>query len=308
MSALAKLRKEVTAADLAAVESLLGEIHDAKSLSRLSLESRRTELHDELQKFAQHDDDTHASAALFFGGRPVVGSHGIASDFGGRALQSFQELITKQLADETVGLGQRGIVPQRDAARLHITNIVRGSFGFLLEEVDSQERLVQSQLALTMEKVTDLIASLGSEDEEHYRAILENLDPRVLAQAKDFFTLLDQADATFRLVQGSHDFAFSRSDVHRATERATTTRVSEDTERVEGILLGVLPDAHQFEFELTNGAVIRGKVTREFGRDLRALSRELHDKEALATLLVRRVYRASTVVRESFTLAAIKPA
>ena len=35
------------------------------------------------------------------------------------------------------GLGQRGIVPNKGASTLHITNIVRGSFGFLLEEVQS---------------------------------------------------------------------------------------------------------------------------------------------------------------------------
>ena len=47
-------------------------------------------------------------------------------------------------AHDTVGLAERGTVPRRSSSTLHITNIVRGSFGFLLEEVQPQLQMMDS--------------------------------------------------------------------------------------------------------------------------------------------------------------------
>lgn len=107
-----KLERDRIRADLASVNALVDQLKDEDVMS---LESRRNEL---LSSIAAMDKDeigtAVASAALFFGGRPVVGSHGIETEFGGEAIAKFQDLVAKLLAShETGGLGQRGIVPSQ---------------------------------------------------------------------------------------------------------------------------------------------------------------------------------------------------
>jgi hypothetical protein len=127
MSSLRKLERDRARAVLASINATLEQLTDEDVMMRFGLESRRDEL---LASIGDLDkvEDHSASAALFFGGRPVVGNRGIESEFGGNVLTKFQDLVAKLLAAQEVGsLGQRGVVPNKAAATLHITNIVRGS-------------------------------------------------------------------------------------------------------------------------------------------------------------------------------------
>uniref|UniRef100_UPI00261B29EC hypothetical protein n=1 Tax=Dokdonella sp. TaxID=2291710 RepID=UPI00261B29EC len=139
MSSLRKLERDFVHADFVAVSALLNQLSDEDVMSRLSLEARLEELRQRIAQFGAEPTAPMASASLFFGGRPVVGGRGIESEFAGAAVTKFQDIVAKVLAHETRGLGQRGIVPNKGAATLHITNIVRGSFGFLLEEVQPHQ-------------------------------------------------------------------------------------------------------------------------------------------------------------------------
>ena len=65
---------------------LLAQLGDEDVMARLGLEARR----DELQQTIAHLDEARrepvASAALFFGGGPVIGARGIESEFAGSAV------------------------------------------------------------------------------------------------------------------------------------------------------------------------------------------------------------------------------
>jgi hypothetical protein len=304
MISLRKIERDHLAADLAAVETLIGRLTDEDVMMRLGLEERREELRRELESL-QESEGTTAAAALFFSGRPVVGGLGIESEFGGKAVWTFQDLVAKQFAQEAGGLGQRGIVPNKAATRLHITNVVRGSFGFLLEELEPS--LLDSSLKAAVDNVSRLMAAFGEDDEDRFEAAVENIDQRVLATAREFFSLMRQDGATFRIVAGETDRSFDAALVERAAERASLTEVDDVDDQIAGILAGVLPDAHMFEFR-TDGerGVIRGKVDKAIPTaDLMALSREWLEKPSRAIVTVRRVLRAHEVVRESFTLLSL---
>lgn len=153
MGSLRKLERDYVSADLAAVENLIDRLTDEDVMARFGLEARRDELRQSLAALAPQDDLT-ASAAIFFGGRPVVGSSGIESEFAGNAVAKFQDLVAKLFAQqENGGLGQRGVVANKAATRLHITNIVRGSFGFLLEDVSPQGALIETNLKVAADAV-----------------------------------------------------------------------------------------------------------------------------------------------------------
>ena len=140
MTSLRKLERDFAHADLAAVQGLLAQLGDEDIMARFGLEARRDELQQTIETLDAAPDEPVASAALFFGGGPVIGARGIESEFAGSAVTKFQDIVAKVLAHETGGLGQRGIVPNKGASTLHITNIVRGSFGFLLEEVQPHQQ------------------------------------------------------------------------------------------------------------------------------------------------------------------------
>jgi hypothetical protein len=258
----------------------------------------------------QRADEPVASAALFFGGGPVVGARGIESEFAGTAVTKFQDIVAKVLAHETGGLGQRGIVPNKGASTLHITNIVRGSFGFLFEEMGSQQQLVETPLKAAVDEATRLLDAFGEPDEEQFRSAVETIDQRVLATARDFFDLMRQSGATLRLVAGETDRSFGAEAVTRAAERATSTTVEDAEETMRGQLAGVLPDAHQFEFRTaTDRGTVRGRVSRALSSDqLTRFNRDWVNVDAIARLHVKRVRRSGAVVREGFTLLGLEAA
>jgi hypothetical protein len=304
MSSPRKLERDFAYADIAAVSSLLDQLGDEDVMARFGLEARLQELQTAMAQLSEAPEESTASAALFFGGRPVLGSRGIESEFGGAAITKFQDLVAKVLAHETGGLGMRGVVPNKGASTLHITNIVRGSFGFLLEEVQPQQQLMDTTLKTAVDEATRLLDAFGEPDEEQFRSAVETIDQRVLGTAREFFDLMRQSGATLRLVAGETDRSFGADAVARAAERATSTTVEDVQETIRGQLAGILPDAHQFEFRAgAERGSIRGRVDRAFAADeLTRFNREWVNVDASARMHVKRVLRNGAVVREGFTL------
>jgi hypothetical protein len=308
MTSLRKLEHDRTRAELASLEALLDQLHEQDLMMRLGLEARRDELIAAIQHFDEQEEAT-ASAALFFGGRPVAGSRGIESEFGGSAVTKFQDLVAKLLAREIGELGQRGVVPNKDAARLHITNVVRGSFGFLLEEIEPQQEMVRTALKSAVDNASKLLRAFTEPNDEKFQEAVEAVDNRIVSTAREFFDLMRDSGATLRLVAGESDDSFGAQAVARAAERAETTDVEQAEETIEGQLNGVLPDAHQFEFRTTGPrGTIRGKVDRKLtNEELAIFNRQFVNVPAKVRLQVRRVRRSGVVVRESFTLVKLEP-
>jgi hypothetical protein len=307
MTSLRKLERDYIKANISAVTALLDRVGDRDVMSRFGLQDQLDELNEELAKIEAAPMETLASAALFFGGKPVAGSQGIESGFAGSAVGQFQDLVSMIHAHDTVGLAERGTVPQRASSTLHITNIVRGSFGFLLEEMRPQLQIIDSSLKTAVGEATRLLEAFGEDDEEQFRTVVEDIDQKVLATTGEFFDLMRKSGATVRLVSGSTDRSFSSDAVARAVDRARTTTVVDATDTVSGQLAGVLPESHQFEFRTTDErGTIRGKVDRDLTpHQLGLFNKEYVNVQARARLKVKRVLRNQTVVRERYTLVGI---
>jgi hypothetical protein len=306
MTSLKKLERDRTAADLASVESLLAGLTEEDVMARLSLEGRRDELQQHLAEMVVGFDDGLASAALFFGGRPVAGQRGVESEFAGNAVAKFQDLVAKLLVQEFGDLGQRGPVPNKAASTMHITSIVRGSFGFLMEELQPQGQLVDTALSKAVDEASRSMAAFGSDDESEFQTAAGEVDSRVLATAGEFFGLLGENHATLRLVTSDHDDAFSANAVQLAVQRAATTVVREDFDAVPGQLNGALPEGHMFEFTNVLGAVIRGRVDRAIPTDqLMQWNLTLLNTDVTARFKIRRVFKDGEFVRESHTLLGL---
>lgn len=309
MSSMRKLERDYLKANIAAVTGLIERVGSRDVMSRFSLKSQLAELQDALAKFEAAPAETFASAALFFGGKPVIGSQGIESGFAGSAVEQFQDLVSMIHANDTGGLAERGTVPRRAASTLHITNVVRGSFGFLLEEVQPQLQIMDSPLKSAVDEATRLLDAFGEEDEENFRTAVEEIDQRILASTQGFFDLMRRSGATMRLVAGNADRSFNAEAVARAADRAKTTTVEEVEEDLAGQLAGVLPESHQFEFRVADDrTTIKGKVDRDLpAHQLGLMGKELVNVNAKARLKVKRVSRNQVVVRERYTLLGVEP-
>lgn len=263
---LKKLQLDSMCADLAAVEALLAmRSEDEDPTGWLQLTVRRDELQEQI-RVAQAVEDVYASVGLFFGGRPVVGSRGIRADFAGQVVAQFQDLVSKRLASlESGPLAARGPVPLREKAQLMITDVARGSFGFVLEEDPSAEALTDTPLHQVVEEMSELIFRMSLPEDEIFESKSEALDERLLASMQRFFQLLDDGGATLRIVQGEKNLAMDAEAIRLARSRSEALQiVQRNDEEMQGVLY-LLPATRRFELHGGSDpkAVVKGNVSPE---------------------------------------------
>lgn len=260
-----KLEIESLSAEVATVESLLGKRSpEDDPIGYFQYSQRLAGLNRKLEDLGQAPELT-AAIALFFAGDPVVGSHGIRADFAGRAVEIFQDIVSKRFAANELGdLGGRGPVPLRSRSDLLLTNVTRGSFGVVLEEAYDNHPLAETQLKVVLDDVVNSINVASMEDNGPFEELLETIDHRYLRSLGEFFELLDDKSATVRVVEGDQDKQLNPVEVHRARERTSSARIEErEDEPLVGTLY-LLPAHRRFELVLENGESIWGPVASEF--------------------------------------------
>jgi hypothetical protein len=259
-----KLEKGALQADLSSVNSLLKMAKEVGDIiGEFQLSKRKKFLEDEITRILEEPDKS-ASVALFFGGKPVYGSRGISTDFAGHVLETFQELISKTYAIKERGsMGKRGPVPLEKSNQLMITEITRGSFGFILDELDNQNDMFDTGLKLIVEEITSLIERTASSNDIEFEEAIEKIDKRTFDTLKDFFKTLDSHGATIRIVEDKFDFILDEISINRAKQRTDTTDIDENDEFFTGVLTGFLPNHQKFEAKSNEGKDIYGSVEKE---------------------------------------------
>lgn len=268
---LKKLEHDALAADLVAVESLLASrSEDEDPIGYVQYSYRKDEIEEELRALGNRVDH-HAELGVFFGGGPVQGSRGINADFAGKALDNLQALITKRYSEVEFGqLKQRGRLPYMDRSKMLLTGVVRGSIGFVLEEAGDAGALVNTPLRGIVDEVSDILSRVGSNDEALFDEAAATLDQRILGSLKQFFVMLDEQQATLRIVNGNRDFLLDRHAVSLARNRVQEIEIEEQGEEFVGTLF-LLPASRKFELSThLNGAAITlaGTVSHEAAAQL----------------------------------------
>lgn len=258
-----KLTLNSLTSDRFAVEKLLNESIEYSDIAgELQYSARLDSLNAEIAAL-EGAVPNNGSVALFFGGKPVLGSQGILASFAGHVLEDFQELINKTFAfKESGGLGERGAIPLKGCSDLMVTQVAKGSFGFVLDEVSEQMEITETALKVTIEDVMDLIDASALSDEEFFEQKLESLDKRVLLSLKNFFVTLDKAESTLRVVSDKHEYVFDSQRIHRARKRTEATQVDESEADMQLTLLGLLPEVGKFEAFSEDTGIIHGTVAK----------------------------------------------
>jgi hypothetical protein len=244
---LKKLEHDALAADLVAVESLLSSrTEEDDPIGFIQYSSRKAELEEQLQRLDQRVD-RHAELGIFFGGGPVQGSRGINADFAGKALDEIQALITKRFSEvQAGGLRQRGRLPLMDRSKMLLTSVVRGSIGFVLEEATDTAEIVETPLRTVVDEVSDILVRVGSDDEAVFDEAASALDQRLLGTLKKFFVMLDEQQATLRVVNGNRDVLLERHNVSLARIRVQEIEIEERGDEYRGTIF-LMPESRRFE-------------------------------------------------------------
>lgn len=273
---ISKSLRARTVAQLASIDELLQSIPLTNFASRIGLEEQRDELKKELADIDASSEKL-ASVALYFGGNPVNGSRAIEADFAANALSTYQEVVTK-VWSEGLRESQADLKKiSKEASRLHITDVVHGSFGFVLEEIDENGvPLFRSALKESMDRAIELISGFADKDDEVFNDVVAVMSGSVFTAVRNFYRIIFNSKATFRMVEERFDYTFDVIAVERAYDRAEYTTTQEEEFEIEGELLGIIPIGRRFEFKRRDdGTVISGKVGLLFSQEyLERVSKE----------------------------------
>lgn len=268
-----KLERDALLADRETVRSILAGLHVSDLAGKSSFERRLNYIEQRLQELEAAPDHS-ASIALFFSGQPVIGSRSIDADFASRAIGVFQDLVTKKVATEERGeLGERGPLPLRTSTALAIRDVVRGSFGFVLEESAVNGNLADTALKTAVNEITEVIAKTASESNADFEVAVETLDARLLSSLKTFFRTLDENQATLRIIEDEREESLNSLAIRRGRLRVDDVRINDvEVDNIVGQLVGLVPIGRRFEMRLQNtDEIIRGNVKPSLAQEYMAL-------------------------------------
>ncbi len=246
-----------------ALDRLIAETPSDKVISRMSLQRRRNKVEAELAAYAGRLP-RQIDACLTFQGSPVSGNRGIHADFVADALKAFASTVNAVGASQHSTLGSRGVVPQSDNYRLLITDTVRGSFGFRIEDASQQPMLPlePSPVERALERVKAILEASIRTDDDLSEAITES-DQRALSAMRNFLKTVADQNAVCAMEFRGNVFRFSDSaQVRRSEQRLSVDNIRENQVVIDGRFEGFLPNSRRAEFlvDQTDAEFLRDEI------------------------------------------------
>lgn len=308
---LLQLEQKFLQANLAQAQVLLADAsQDDDPIGQHQFGQLVQELEGKLADMPQAIERAPAGVALFFGGRPVMGSHGIQAGFSGKAIERFQTLVSQRFAAQELGpLASKGRVPLKDNTHLLVTDVVRGSFGFVLQAAaeDDEAQGLGTTLKSVVDKVADAISRMAAQDEALFDGALAEIDERQKNALTDFFKLLDTEGATMRIVEGERDFELDQASVQRARRRVEQLQIVDHTQEYSGQIVGWGDYSAKFELlRHDTREVIQGVVVADALERVASEGVEPYHKHVRASMKVREVTARNRAVKTVYTLLSLE--
>lgn len=232
------------------LDAILASIPEENVIERIGFETRLAEARAKLAVI--QPSSTPEKTRVTFRGAPVLGSHGIAADFGAKASGYFAEAFAAIVASMREGLRYMGPIPDKARNQLAITGVAVGSFGFefelpfldatLFSESGGAEEALETLLRL-LEK-----AAQGSDDE--VTDAVHAVHPRAVRKVVDFLDYMEKKGAWCGVEFKRHFFRYADLDQLRfAKARLSEGSVRHTQETFQGSFEGSLPKPRTFQFQ-----------------------------------------------------------
>lgn len=250
------------ASEVKELESILTAIPQENVIERIAFEERLASAKTILDSLPTYQH--REKARLTFRGRPVIGSHGIAADFGSKAAGVFADAFAAVVAGLNESLRYMGPIPDKAKNQLLITGTAIGSFGFEFELPAQQDDLFpesgKTEEALEMMQALLRVSAEGSDDE--VTELVEAIHPRAVKKVAEFLGYLSQQQAWCGLEFKEQFFRYQNIEQLKiSAERLQEENIHESDEEYTGEFQGVLPQSRTFEFKLLDQrGILKGKV------------------------------------------------
>jgi hypothetical protein len=303
---------EALESDRLFVERKRAEEDSPWGTAKLMWEQRLREIDSRIAE-AKARRSNYASVALIFDGLPVIGQGDIRLDFSTDALASYQKIIAASLASQgDQAVAPKGKVKGAEKAKLFIRDIVRGSMGFILEEIAApQPDMFDTPLKSAVEQSTQLISKLNQASPEEFSAAIDATSPRLVGALQKFTKVLRDAGATTKIVGDESRVILGLEEISRLSDRFSDVEVTEEDEFLEGVLLGILPDSHEFELQLPDdGGTLKGAVTDDLTSKYvtdQQFKEQLLLKPVKAQIKYTRTFRKDTLIKQQVSLENLEP-
>ncbi|SCB89433.1 hypothetical protein GA0061081_102232 [Gilliamella bombicola] len=216
-------------------------------LEKMSLNSRLEEVENKLKRVDKDFLHFPSKLKITFRGAPVLGTTGISSNFGTIAIKALTDAINCILKSLNVGKSEN--------ANLMITDIAKGSFGFVLEDIGNQsfsllpEDDKSSNIAIN--KLQEILGFASNSDSNELIENIIELDLNSINKIKDFVEILDKNKAVCAINFNEHSFSFQNNNqVKTALSHLDIAKKSDIDEILNVMFLGVLPNKRKCEFKL----------------------------------------------------------
>jgi hypothetical protein len=308
---LPQLRQQHLQASLAQAQLFLEEaIAEDDPIGKNQFTQLVSKLNEEINMIAVMIRQSPAGVALFFGGRPVFGSKGIQSEFSGKALSQFQKLVSQRYAaDQTGPLREKGPLPLKSQSHLLVTDFVRGSFGFVLQQSSPDELNAEYQSTMhhVIGKVAGTLSVMAAQDEALFSEAASEIDDRQKTSFSEFFELLDTEGATMRLVEGTRDVELDSAAIARARSRVENLKISDFVEIKTGRVVGWLDSSAKFELQVDDtNQILHGNISPAELERVASERIEPYHKRVRARLNVREVSGKNRVSKLTYSLDSVE--
>ena len=234
----------------ATLKKLISQADESDVIARMSFEARLQDVEEQLEAYEGFSPRS-SNASLTFGGRPVVGRHGIAADFGAKALAAFEKAVASVGASQDGHLRWMGPIPNRDAYRLLITGVAQGSFGFQFESATQGNTITSqhSRAESAVETVTSILkASIEVENDYELADFIGSINQRAIKDVYEFLELVAKNGAVCTLEFGDDEMRFHDTEqVRRSAERLGRIEREEVVELI-GQFIGFMPHQSRVGF------------------------------------------------------------
>lgn len=309
---LPQLERQYLSAKLAGARELLALASpNDDPIGHFQYDQLVREIEDEISSSHQAMNASPASLAMFFGGRPVMGSQGIDAAFGSKAVEKFQALISQRFAAETFGpLSSKGPVPSKQQSAMMVTDVVRGSFGLVLKAADTDDEQSSSvNLKSVVDKVADTLSRISAQDDTLFESAAEEIDERQKSALTEFFKLLDDSGATLRIVEGERDFELRQDAVQRARSRVEGMSIRDQAIEITGQIVGWTDHSARFELQPHDRSVlVQGTVASDVIEKVQAEGFSPYHAHVKVTLKKREITARGRQPKISFKLTGVDAA
>ncbi len=248
--------------------------------------------------------------ALFLRGSSVDGSTGIRPSLAGEALLQYEKLFEEQaLHDERVIAQQQGRQRRlRGSPRpeLLFTGTPRGSFGleFVPRAGDAPDAMVSHGQSL--HRVAEVLSQLSLASDDLDQAT-KGIPPRVLQNAKAFFSVLAKHDTELRLAFDNRDAVLIPRDRIALAASLLERELRQATIQQRGVFRGLTRETMVFDFRADDGAVISGELDDTLTEDDFDRLDGFTNKECEASLERTEIHQLSRLIRTNWVLLDLHP-